>query len=132
MRNTALDNPRFLAIMIGDWLNNWKQPRQPAERLPQAKLMSRRRKLDISDKGRYIFATHCAACHTIGHGDKIGPDLLGVTNVRERELARALHLHAGQGAGGERSHCYGALSRNTTQVNMPNLRLADVDLQFLD
>ena len=40
-------------------------------------------KLNI-DKGQYLFATRCAACHTIGNGDKVGPDLLGVTSVRDR------------------------------------------------
>ena len=24
MRNGATDNPKFLATLIGDWLNNWK------------------------------------------------------------------------------------------------------------
>src|SRR5205807_1470612 len=24
MRNNALDNPRFLAVMIGDWMNSWQ------------------------------------------------------------------------------------------------------------
>ncbi len=40
--------------------------------------------MNVSDKGQYIFATHCAACHTVGHGVKIGPDLQGVTNTRDR------------------------------------------------
>ncbi len=30
-------------------------------------------------KGKLTFQTKCVACHSIGSGDKIGPDLLGVT-----------------------------------------------------
>jgi len=86
--------------------------------------------LDISDKGRYIFTTHCAACHTIGHGDKIGPDLLGVTNVRERTwLARFISTPDKVLA--EKDPIATALFKKYNEVNMPNLRLADVDLHSL-
>jgi nitrite reductase (NO-forming) len=30
-------------------------------------------------KGKLTFETKCAACHSVGNGDKIGPDLNGVT-----------------------------------------------------
>lgn len=31
-----------------------------------------------------VFTTRCGACHTVGDGDDIGPDLAGVTERRER------------------------------------------------
>jgi protein SCO1/2 len=34
--------------------------------------------------GEDLFNTRCTACHTIGHGDKLGPDLLGVVSKRDR------------------------------------------------
>lgn len=34
--------------------------------------------------GQDAFNTRCATCHTIGQGDKLGPDLLGVVSHRER------------------------------------------------
>jgi len=34
--------------------------------------------------GQDAFNTRCATCHTIGQGDKLGPDLLGVVSNRER------------------------------------------------
>lgn len=32
-----------------------------------------------------LFAQHCVKCHTIGEGDRVGPDLKGVTDRRPRE-----------------------------------------------
>jgi cytochrome oxidase Cu insertion factor (SCO1/SenC/PrrC family)/cytochrome c2 len=39
----------------------------------------------LSDQpGQSLFKKVCAPCHTIGGGDHVGPDLLGVTNLRDR------------------------------------------------
>jgi protein SCO1/2 len=126
IRNSATDNARFLANIIGGWLDNWKtaKPTVANATYDQAP------RIDISDKGRYIFATHCAACHTIGHGDKIGPDLLGVTSVREHAwLARFISTPDKLLA--EKDPIATALFKKYNEVNMPNLRLADVDLNEL-
>lgn len=32
-----------------------------------------------------VFATRCGACHTVGDGDDVGPDLAGVTERRSRD-----------------------------------------------
>src|SRR6478609_8890886 len=114
MRNSATDNARFLANMIGNWLSNWGQAAP----------------IDISDNGRYTFTTHCAACHTIGHGDKIGPDLLGVTAVRdhawlEKFIATPEKLIAAK------DPIAVALYKKYNGVNMPNLRLTDAELKNL-
>ncbi len=37
------------------------------------------------DEGRLLYERQCAACHTIGAGDRIGPDLAGVNERRPRE-----------------------------------------------
>ena len=78
MRNSAVDNPRYLAILIGDWMNAWRSEKlmTPHQSYEQAV------KLDL-DKGKYLYAKECAACHTMGHGDTIGPDLQGITKVRD-------------------------------------------------
>jgi protein SCO1/2 len=86
--------------------------------------------IDISDSGRYTFTTHCAACHTIGHGDKIGPDLLGVTNVRdhswlERFISTPEKLIAAK------DPIAVALYKKYNGINMPNLRLSDAELNNL-
>jgi protein SCO1/2 len=40
--------------------------------------------LASSRTGADLFNTRCVSCHTIGQGDKLGPDLLGVVSKRER------------------------------------------------
>ena len=38
-----------------------------------------------ADEGRAIFEQACSSCHTVGQGDKVGPDLAGVAQRRDRE-----------------------------------------------
>jgi cytochrome oxidase Cu insertion factor (SCO1/SenC/PrrC family) len=33
-------------------------------------------------RGAYLFRTRCQSCHTIGEGDRLGPDLAGVADTR--------------------------------------------------
>jgi protein SCO1/2 len=127
MRNAATDNPRFLANMIGNWLNGWAASK-PADKTNVN--YEKAGQIDLSDKGRYIFASQCAACHTIGHGDKIGPDLLGITKVRERTwLERFITVPDKMLA--EKDPIATALFKQYKEVRMPNLNMADIDLKNL-
>jgi protein SCO1 len=124
MRNAATDNPRFLATMIGDVLTNWK-----GHKPETTKSYAEARPLNL-DKGQYIFATQCAACHSIGHGDKVGPDLLGVTNVRDRAwLTR--YISTPDKVLSEKDPIATALFDKYKPVNMPNLRLGTSDVATL-
>jgi protein SCO1/2 len=121
MRNAATDNPRFLANLIGDRFNNWK--------LSAAKKSSgtaQAQKIDI-DQGRYLFATQCAACHTIGHGDKIGPDLQGVADIRDPKWLKHFIRTPDQMVT-DGDPIATALFTKYKQVRMPNLRMADEDI----
>ncbi|MBP9865151.1 MAG: c-type cytochrome, partial [Candidatus Omnitrophica bacterium] len=42
-----------------------------------------------SSKGYLVFSKACVACHTVGQGDRVGPDLQGVTSRREREWLKS-------------------------------------------
>ena len=138
IRNSATDNPRFLANMIVGWLDNWKseQSAQNAQNAQNAQAAATKAsyeqapRIDISDKGRYVFGSQCAACHTIGHGDKIGPDLLGVTNVRDHAwLVRFIASPDKMLA--EKDPIATALFRKYNEVNMPNTRLTNDDVNEL-
>jgi protein SCO1/2 len=123
MRNAALDNPRFLAIMIGDFLNSWKN-RKPAGSQPN---YANAPPLSV-DHGQYVFASHCAACHTVGRGDFIGPDLKGVTEARETAWLRRF-IATPDKMLSERDPLTVSLFAKYKKVIMPNLRLADVDVE---
>jgi len=124
MRNSALDNPRFLATTIGDWLNSWENgAKTPLPSFADAPA------IDL-DRGAYTFRSHCAACHTIGGGDAIGPDLKGVAAARdpawlERFIATPDRLFA------ENDPAAIALLAKYNGVRMPNLSLSDRDASML-
>jgi protein SCO1/2 len=129
MRNSALDNPAFMARTIGDWLNSWQAPRREAQTsyadAPRFALTH----------GEYKFATHCAACHTIGRGDLIGPDLRGVAAARDRAwLARFIVEPDKMLREGDARAV--ALRAKYKQVRMPNLNLTKQDaaaiIEYLD
>jgi protein SCO1 len=130
IRNSATDNARFLANMIGGWLDNWKVSRNRQGAAAANTSYAEAKPIDLSDQGRYIFAKQCAACHTIGHGDKIGPDLQGVTSIRERRwLERFIAMP--DKLLEEKDPLAMMLYEKYNKVNMPNLRMADVDLKNL-
>lgn len=116
LRNNAVDNPRFLSILISDWLNSWQNKRaMPTSNYAEAPRLK-------MDAGQYLFATQCGACHTIGRGDNLGPDLMGVTNVREhkwleRKIAQPDALLA------EGDPLTQVLFERYKQIRMPNLHL---------
>jgi len=125
MRNSALDNPRFLAQMIGQFIDSYRNPR-PAQ---PGGVPAEAAKLNF-DQGQYLFARQCAPCHTIGHGDKIGPDLLGVTNTRNRDWLVQKLLRPEQMLA-EKDPITVALNEKYNNVKMPNLRLSDEDINLL-
>src|SRR5262249_45688413 len=82
MKNSAVDNPQFLAATISPFLG-WRDEK-PKTSYAEARPLT-------LDKGWYLFRTRCLGCHTIGKGDVVGPDLAGVMTRRDRAwLARYL------------------------------------------
>jgi mono/diheme cytochrome c family protein len=41
--------------------------------------------LGTAQEGKELFRSNCASCHTVGGGKRVGPDLAGVTERREKE-----------------------------------------------
>ena len=124
MRNSAVDNPKFIARTIGDWLNSWRNARK--EPLKSYAEVTR----TTFDRGQYTFTQHCAACHTIGRGDHLGPDLAGVTLTRERSwLTRFITAPEKMNAAGDPIAT--ALRAKFNLVRMPNLDLDDEDVSLI-
>jgi protein SCO1/2 len=122
-RNSATDNARFLATTIGDLVDAGKPRTQEAQ-----KSYAEAPKLNVSDKGQYLFATRCAACHTIGHGAFIGPDLADVTRTRDR--AWLLHfIQKPDEMLAAKDPVAMKLFQQYKQVQMPNVRLGPEDTE---
>jgi protein SCO1 len=80
--------------------------------------------------GPSMFRTRCAACHTIGGGDGVGPDLLGVTTAHGRDWV-ARYILAPDKALAAKDPIAMALFKKYNKIKMPNLHLTPVDVKAL-
>ena len=125
MKRSPFENPYVLADQIGNWLTGWKSPQHVKDYANAPKLRT------ISD-GEKLYRTRCLSCHTIdGSDDKmIGPDLLGVTQRRDRKwLIRWLKEPDKMLA--EQDPIAIGLYKQFNNVPMPNMRLSRVDVMDL-
>ena len=85
---------------------------------------------DVSEGEKLFTEKGCSACHTVGGGDLVGPDLAGVTTRRDKEwLARWIEepdevLAEGDPIATE-------LFEKYNKIPMPNLALTDADAAAL-
>jgi protein SCO1/2 len=77
MRGSALDNPKMTATMIANWMGGYNTP-------PPVRMTNTATPLKLTS-GEYLFSTKCSACHSLGQGSKVGPDLAGITRTRDRQ-----------------------------------------------
>ena len=122
MRQSAVDNPRFLATHIGNFFG-WKST-EPARSYAEL------REPPKIDEGARLFTTRCAACHTVGKGDGIGPDLANVTKRRDhcwvgRYIAEPDKMLE------EKDPIAVELFAKYKNVRMPNLSLTPDDVALL-
>jgi protein SCO1/2 len=127
MQASSMDDTTAMAVRISDWLSSWHH-QIASKSYTEANVVD-------ADNGSFLFRTRCSACHTIGHGDSVGPDLLGVTNTRDHAwLSR--FIAAPDKLLADKDPIATALYAKYNQVQMPNLRLSgpDVDalIAFLD
>ena len=131
MRASALDNPNMTATMIARWIAGYPA----AASRSSIKSYSEARPVANLTSGQYVFSTKCSACHGLGEGPKVGPDLAGVTTTRTRAwLASYITdpqamLQRGDPIAKALSAKYGALSMPTLQLT--DQQVQDV-IQYLD
>jgi nitrite reductase (NO-forming) len=76
-------------------------------------------------RGKMDFESKCLACHTLGHGPKLGPDLLGITRRRSDSwLAKWLKSPESMMA----SDADAKALREQFPVPMPNQNLTDTEI----
>lgn len=127
IRANALDNPSFQARMIGEFLDNFKHTDFKAE---QAKNSGDGSPIANFDRGRYVFVRDCGACHTVGQGDKAGPDLLGVTSVRDHQWLVRI-IQEPEQLLKENDPIATALLKKYNNIRMPNLSVSNDELNLL-
>jgi protein SCO1 len=79
-RDSVFGDLNRLVITIRSMDPNW---RDHARAVPRADASNANLQLS-SQPGQALFKKICAPCHTIGVGDRVGPDLRGVTARRDR------------------------------------------------
>lgn len=126
LRNSSTDNPGMLAHFLADFVGGNTVARPLPRGDSKGAAEGAPLKLNI---GQYLFAKGCAACHTIGQGDKIGPDLKNVVARRDRDwLARYIREPNKMREAGDPIAV--ALAAQY-KVVMPNLNVGDRDLSAL-
>jgi nitrite reductase (NO-forming) len=79
-------------------------------------------------QGKMMFDTRCLACHSIGGGPKVGPDLLGVTERRDEKWIRSW-LHSPENMLANDDTAKALLAR--FHIPMPNQNLSETDVNNL-
>ncbi len=79
---------------------------------------------EAAETGREIFQNNCAACHTIGKGKLVGPDLAGVTSRREGSWLRR-QIKDPEGLIAEKDPIALQLLQEADDVPMASLELSD-------
>lgn len=83
-----------------------------------------------TQEGQALFEQKCIGCHTVGGGDLVGPDLKGVTELRDRDwLARWLSAPDQMLAAGDPTAT--ALLAQYRNIPMPNLGLSAAQVDAL-
>jgi heme/copper-type cytochrome/quinol oxidase subunit 2 len=83
-----------------------------------------------SAEGRLLFEQKCTACHTIGQGVRIGPDLQGVTARRSREWLLRF-VAAPDQLIAAKDPIVTPLVKQFNQIQMPNLALTEGEVRQL-
>jgi protein SCO1 len=123
MRTSALDNPAYTARIIGDWLTSWKAARK-GKSYTEAPAVTK------GKDGEYMFRSLCAGCHSVGQGDKIGPDLKRAFDVHERAWLSEYTLRPDV-VRARKDPIALALASQYREVRMPNLSLTPADVESI-
>jgi protein SCO1/2 len=77
--------------------------------------------------GEALFIKVCASCHTIGQGQKVGPDLVNLTSRRDRAWVSS-YITDPNTARAQDTPVVRELITKFPMVRMPNLGLSDADV----
>jgi protein SCO1 len=83
--------------------------------------------MPMADKpGEALFIKACSSCHTVGKGDRVGPDLSGVSGRRTRDWLTSF-ISRPDKVFAQKDPVAVAMKKKYRGVQMPNLGLSDQD-----
>ena len=124
IKRSAYDDPKVLSILLGESLRNSVGGNEGRQSYAAAPLITNR------SAGDYIYRSRCTSCHTIGGGDRLGPDLAGVVARRPKAwLVR--WLKEPDKMIDEKDPVALEMKKQYRNLPMPNLGLNDVDAEAL-
>ena len=126
MKRSPFENPYVLADQLGNWLTDWRSP-------PRGQNYADAPQLRTIPRGEQLFRTRCTVCHTltgIESDDALGPDLLGVTRIREKEWLLNW-LRAPDQMLAQKDALATALFIKYNELAMPNQRLNRMEAEEL-
>ena len=122
MKRSPFENPHVLADQLGNWLTGWKAKQKTRDYADAPELRS------IS-RGEQLYRTRCSICHTVTGkelANAVGPDLLGVTRVRDKQWLFDW-LKAPDQMLAKKDPIAMALYEKYDRVAMPNMRLNQME-----
>jgi len=123
MRLTMFGDIDYLVNEIGKTLDkNWY-----ARTGKKAKSYAEAPRLASKSLGHLMFRNRCSACHTIGRGKHIGPDLKDVTTRRDRTWLRN-YIYNPQSMRARKDPIALELFEEWDEIPMPNLELATYEV----
>lgn len=81
-----------------------------------------------AEQGQQIFTQKCASCHTVGGGKLVGPDLQGVTSLRERTWLQEFILDPNSKFDSGDPIAL-QLLQEFNNIKMPNMALTTADVE---
>lgn len=123
IKRSPFENPQGLANLIGYRMFGGMVHRKNAKNFASAP------EVPNFSRGHYLYRTRCAACHTMGQGDRLGPDLLNVVNRRDRAWLIRWLKAPDQMLAEKDPIALELLAKY--QLPMPNLQLSDIDVADL-
>lgn len=124
IKRSSFDNPKVMARILGEVLFNYKTRVGDNNNYADAPRIAK------LDHGEDLFRRRCQSCHTVGAGDALGPDLLGVVGRRDRDWLQRWLKNPDQVLAAQ-DPIATALYAKYQQLVMPNLRLSDGDVAAL-
>ena len=130
IKRSPFEETQALVRILGTRLQSGHVATAPAHAEADRESYQSAQSLPASSRGEDLFRSRCAACHSVGKEDGLGPGLLGVTQRRDRAwLARWIKTPDKLLAGKDPIAL--ELFNRYKKIVMPNLKLSDADVEAL-